>query len=987
MKTVFAKYNRNRRPQFQIATKIIKDNAGTLYAVKEPLCAEAKQHVLSLLGNYELLKTNLGVELVSPSRKDAAVWFEMAKGVSFESILVSALRSGDENTFLKNLSLFDEYVDSFVTKRNVCFTPSADFTRIFGEWNIDDNQDILSVANVDLIFSNIFVEGTHFNLIDYEWVFDFEIPKDYIIWRSLYNFRNSHEFSFQNLKTDYFRNHLHFLNMEANFSDYVHGDYVSSDRLLKKCYYVDYNKTLGQDVFFSSLYYESESGFSENHKVSSQLVFSDNKFNVTFNFGIIQKIEKIRFDPIEGKFVLLKIDKIEISDSIQTVLLRVSDIRQNVKANGSMKKDGSILYHTFDPQFIFQYHGFVKSVVFSGELEFLDVESIIQKQNKDLNEIRQSRFLRRVWKFTKIKGISFLLRYTFDVIDAFLCGCYKFFRRLIKKAIAPKRYQYVNRYTSKNILKSVEGEIRRFNKKPLISIVVPVYNVEPKWIKKAIESIEGQLYSNWELCIADDCSTKKETVDYLKSITNPKIKILFLNKNMHISGSSNKAASLAKGDYIALLDHDDELTMDALYEVVKVINCENPDIIYSDEDLISPDDKNLYHHFKPDYSPDMLLSENYMCHLTVFRRSLFDKVGGFRVGFEGAQDHDLFLRLVEVADKVVHVPKVLYHWRAIPGSTAASYNSKNYAWDNEVKAIRDTLGRRMISGDVIKGKTNGTCVVRRNLSAHPKVSVVMLITSENNSITIKCIQQLLGITTYGDYEIILATANSKREESIGAIAEDYSSEHDIKIVCLKNAGAAVVLNAAASESKGDYLFFTTDTILEFSENWIQHLLEQAQREEIGVVGGKVYNERDRITDAGLIVGMSGLVSSVHFNCKKSYQGYANRLNIINNVSAVSATCLMVGREKFMSVNGFNQTDYCNSLYDVDLCLRLRKKGLLNVYTPLCEMKISSVSRTVNRINRKKEIQIFKMTYREIFRMGDPYYNRNLTTKYNDFRVK
>lgn len=299
----------------------------------------------------------------------------------------------------------------------------------------------------------------------------------------------------------------------------------------------------------------------------------------------------------------------------------------------------------------------------------------------------------------------------------------------------------------------IKKEMNSFFYKPLISIIMPVYNVDPKWLDLAIKSIENQWYENWELCIVDDKSSNLETINYLKDINNSKIKIKFLETNLNISGASNEALSMATGEYVALMDNDDELTPDALYEVIKALNKTDADFIYSDEDKLEMDGGFTEPHFKPDFSPDMFLSQNYISHLSVIKKSLMVKVGGFTVGLEGAQDYDLYLKLFENTDKIHHIQKVLYHWRKIPGSTAAEFGEKSYAQNAGVQALQNAINRRNIDAKVENGKYPGAYRVKYSIKNNPLVSIIIPFKDKPELLTM-CIESILAKSTYSNFEVI-----------------------------------------------------------------------------------------------------------------------------------------------------------------------------------------------------------------------------------------
>ena len=553
-----------------------------------------------------------------------------------------------------------------------------------------------------------------------------------------------------------------------------------------------------------------------------------------------------------------------------------------------------------------------------------------------------------------------------------------------------------NTYIYNNIFNNelFAEEIKNFKKKPLISIIMPVYNVDPKWLDLAIKSIEKQFYTNWELCICDDKSTSIETLDYLKQITNEKIRIKYLDKNLNISGASNEALSLSRGEYIALMDNDDELTVDALFEVVKAINSEDAQFIYSDEDKLEMDNTHSEPHFKPDFAPDMLLSQNYICHFTVIEKKLIDKVQGFTLGLEGSQDHDLFLKVLEHTNKVYHIPKVLYHWRKIPGSTAAVYSDKSYAQEAGRKAIENTMKRRNINVLVENGKYPGTYKVNYNIIGKPLVSIIIPFKDKTELLKM-CIESILDKSTYQNFEIIGISNNSQEVETFDEMkriasfdSRVYFYEYNIPFNYSKINNYAVNTYA-----KGEHIILLNNDIEIITPNWIEELLMHSQRKEIGCVGAKLYYPNDTIQHAGIAIGVLTLAGHNFKNLPRSAVGYMGRESVIQNISAVTAACLMVKKDIFKEVNGLNEVDLKIAFNDVDFCLRVQEKKYLNIFTPYCEAyHYESISRgsedTPEKLYRfNSEVSYTQKRHQVILERGDPYYNTNLTLDREDFSIK
>jgi glycosyltransferase involved in cell wall biosynthesis/exonuclease VII small subunit len=542
--------------------------------------------------------------------------------------------------------------------------------------------------------------------------------------------------------------------------------------------------------------------------------------------------------------------------------------------------------------------------------------------------------------------------------------------------------------------KKILDEINAFKVRPLISVVMPVYNVDPKWLELAVVSLKKQWYTNWELCIADDKSTNDETIQYLKSLNDSKIKIIFLDQNVNISGASNAALSLAAGDYVALMDNDDELTSDALYEVVKTINEKGAEFIYSDEDKLEMDGSFSEPHFKPDFAPDMFLSQNYISHLGVIKKELITKVGGWELGLEGAQDYDLYLKVLELTDKIVHISKVLYHWRKIPGSTAAEFSEKSYAQDAGVRALENALKRRKISGSVENGKYPGTYRVQYDIKDEPLVSIIIPFKDKPELLDMS-INSVLDKSTYKNYEIIGVSNNSEEKETFEMMSLLEQKDSRVKFIEYNERFNYSAINnyAVNNFAKGEHIVLMNNDIEIITPEWIEELLQFSQRNDVGVVGAKLYYPDDTIQHAGVITGIGGIAGHSHKYFKKEAVGYFGRLHLIQNLSANTAALFMVKKFIFDELKGLNEEKLSIAFNDVDFCLRVQEKKYLNVFTPYCEAyHHESISRgaednpeKVKRFN--SEVEYMKERHEKILNEGDPFYNVNLTLDREDFSLR
>ncbi len=568
-------------------------------------------------------------------------------------------------------------------------------------------------------------------------------------------------------------------------------------------------------------------------------------------------------------------------------------------------------------------------------------------------------------------------------------------------------------------LKVMRTESQSWFYRHRISIVTPVYNPVKYDLDQCINSVLEQVYDNWELCLVDGGSDKsyvKKTLErYARK--DKRIKFISLSKNFGIGGNSNEALKLATGEYISLLDHDDTLAPFALYEVVKLLNKDaSIDFIYSDEDKIPADGENRYApFFKPDWSPDTLLSYNYLCHFSVIRKTIIEKAGGFREGYDGSQDYDLFLRVVQNTNKIRRIPKVLYHWRAASGSASAELMAKPYALDAAKRAIAGYIKGRGVDAEVSDGLFPTSYRVRYKIRPSQKVSIIIP-TKDKVQLLRQCVSSIIEKTDYKDYEIVVVDNQSKEKETVeylellgknppvspfhkGGINKVGRDEGGrIRVISYDKPFNFSAINnfAAQSSDAGILLFLNNDTEV-ISSEWLSSMLEFAQREDVGAVGAKLYYPNDTIQHAGVIVCLRGLAAHAHKDFPRTSSGYYGRLKVIQNVSAVTGACMMVRKKVFDEVGGFEER-LSHAFNDVDLCLKIREKGYLIVFTPYAELyhydsasgaskghEESPTPEGKERFAREKKFMLDK--WKDVLAAGDPYYNPNLTLDKLDFSIK
>jgi GT2 family glycosyltransferase/2-polyprenyl-3-methyl-5-hydroxy-6-metoxy-1,4-benzoquinol methylase len=555
----------------------------------------------------------------------------------------------------------------------------------------------------------------------------------------------------------------------------------------------------------------------------------------------------------------------------------------------------------------------------------------------------------------------------------------------VHKGNAKRHYILSKLYKKTNVkpqsADDIMAIINGFKQKPLISIVMPVYNVDPKWLKLAIDSVEGQWYKNWELCIADDCSTNQATVSFLKGLDHKKIKIKFLDKNLHISGASNEALKLVKGEYVCLMDHDDELNQDAFYEVVKAINETGAEFIYSDSDIIDSNQKTISIFQKPDYSFDMMNSQNYINHISVIKKSLIDKVGGWEIGLEGSQDHDLYLKVSNVANSIHHIRKVLYHWRAIPGSAASGDKSKNYAVEAGMKSVNSFLNKRGFDVKVTQGYSDGIYRVTYPLLEKPVIDIIIHFNRDLEILT-KCLKSILKRTTYENYKIhVIHQRDNFTKDNITLIC-DKGKEINAYTYQKSKSISSMFNHAVNHHCEGGYIVLLSDDTQINETSWLEQMLMFAQREDVGAVGGKILVMNNIVKYAGGIIDGENIAKSHYLGCNKNDPGKNGELHCVRNCTIVSSEMFMINKDKFIELKGFDEMNVPKTYFDVDLCLRLIGKGYKNVFTPYAEVSHRNIkSKKSIRIKAKviqREKRYMKKAYKNILNNADAYFNDSFT---------
>lgn len=534
-----------------------------------------------------------------------------------------------------------------------------------------------------------------------------------------------------------------------------------------------------------------------------------------------------------------------------------------------------------------------------------------------------------------------------------------------------------------------------FENGPCFSIAVPLYQTKEKYLREMIESVQAQTYTNWELCLADgsgrEHSLQPVVGEYIAK--DKRIKYCLLDSNEGIAGNTNEALKMADGDFVVLTDHDDLLSPEALYQCAKAVQKEpQTDVIYSDEDKVDMSGKKFFEpHFKSDYNIDLLCTMNYICHLFVVRKDVMERAGLFESCYDGAQDHDFILRCTEKAEHIVHIPKVLYHWRCHAQSTSENPESKLYAFENGCKAVKAHYDRIGIPAEVEQGPFYGMYRTHYLWKEQPLVSI--LIPNKDHVTDLKkCMDSIEEKSTYRNFEFIIVENNSTEEETF-AYYKEIEKRDNVRVLYYKeDFNYSRINNFGAKEANGEYVLLLNNDTEMIEPDSIKEMLDVCMRPDVGIVGAKLIFEDNTIQHAGVIIGFGGVAGHAFIGQDRDDNGYFSRIISVQDLSAVTAACLMVRRSVFDEVEGLNE-EFKVAFNDIDFCLKVRKAGYLVVYNPYAqfyhyESKSRGQEDSADKVARfQQEIGLFGERWGELLENGDPYYNPNLTLDKADFSLK
>lgn len=1090
---VFSKFSNERNKELSIRTDILQDELGNRVVRKMPLNCEGIDHVKqSLIWERELQKKYDGtcIRLNHGIQEGNSVRFEYIKGKTLECILDELYQ--DEN-YEELLSLLKKYIEIIQNANgNKLFKITDKFKNVFGDVYFKKELIASEINNLDMVVSNVIIDKDIWNIIDYEWTFDFPIPTNFIIYRII------HYYAYETQKRKALQKiglyelfgiteseQKIYAEMEVNFQRYViHGMTPIShlyNRISKGGTFLEElaeDNKQRMEIKKVKVYFDYGNGFSEE---TAQWFYSEERSGYQrITVGIKPETKALRFDPAEHA-CLIHIDKIVgRADCVYEIEFQTKGIL--IGRNGYLFDDSDpwislqeLREGTYEVCFDFRKElidaNFAEELRLGFDGKKLETESVVDENQKLFEKLEKSEkqlaamqqgveeeIERRAVVAEQLANIEkqhadeqqrraneleiinadlnhrlYMAESSFHEIQGSFCwkvtkpirivgmGIRAFFRkhyfvkgflRNIKRfcvmgpkemkrfnaeeRIAKRSYHIYDEISVTCDMDELEAERKKtFFQSYKFSVVVPLYNTPELYLRKMIESVLYQTYDNLELCMADGSDKAHR---YVKDICkeyryyDKRIKYKKLKKNMGIADNTNECLKMATGDYIVLFDHDDFLHPSALYENMKAITEKNADFIYTDENTFHETINDAFNpHYKPDFSPDYLRSINYICHLTTFSYDLYKNVGGFRSEFDGSQDYDMILRLTEQAKHIIHIPKILYYWRAHANSVAMDIHAKDYCITSAKKALAEHLKRVGLKGTIEDGAFLSSYRIRYELKDKPLVSI--LIPNKDHGDELKrCIDSIITSSTYDNYEIIIIENNSVEESTFKYYKEIENNEKIRVVKWEREFNYSAINNFGATFAQGEYLLLLNNDVEVISHDWLEEMLMFVQRDDVGAVGAKLYYPNDTIQHAGVIIGIGGVGGHSHKYFPKNDYGYFARLVTVQDLSAVTAACLMVKKSVFDRLNGLDE-GFQVAFNDVDFCMRIRKAGYLIVYTPYAELyHYESISRgaedTPEKVERfNGEIRRFQKRWGEELKKGDPYYNPNLSLEFEDFRQR
>lgn len=843
--------------------------------------------------------------------------------------------------------------------------------------------------------------------------------------------------------------------MEAHFQDYILGNmtplWKMHEDMVRPAYNMDMflaSKSQGSSRFFGEVFYDFGEGILPESRYTLEKALDGNGF-VTLKVEAPKGVKCIRIDPGDHPCILVLKDARGIMEGIGQKRKKTYPLKYHT--NGDINGNGAFLFAGLDPQIYFdeirEGTAFIEATLSVLEdtrgtllktfnekalgsyhaernydelehhyLTAMDLKADLEMQVEELNR----RAAEAEWKLHCIyksipyklskpyrmcrSGLKRLLAGTpkkqlcFDTMKLYLKGKGSMAREFYERELIARRTLHIqdkiNKLSSPEVLKAQAEETE--GAKLSFSILVPVYNTPEKYLMEMIESVLAQSYPAYQLCIADGSDKDHKYVKRIcKGYADFDSRICYkqLKSNEGIASNTNEALAMAKGDYIVLFDHDDLLHPEALYHVAKAVEETGAEYVYTDEAVFYNESMSrIIYHMKPDFSPDFLRGVNYICHLSAFSKKLVDQVGNFRPECDGSQDFDMTLRLTEKADRVYHLPKVLYFWRSHPGSVASGIEAKTYCLGSAKKALTDHLHRIGLKGSVEDSSFASAYHIKYEITGNPMISI--LIPNKDHIGELEtCLSSVFDKTTYENFEIVIIENGSEEEETF-AYYKQLEKEYGEKVRVVTwsyGFNYAAINNFGAEAARGDYLLLLNNDTEVITPDWLQEMLMFAQREDVGVTGAMMYFGDDTIQHAGIIMGVGGTAGHSHKGLKRGSAGYLCKLAIAQDVSGVTGACMMIAKDKYKKMGGLDEK-FAVAFNDVDFCCRLLDAGYKNVFTPFAELyhyesKSRGYEDTPEKLARfEKEKELLLRRHKERIKKGDPYYNPSLNLSREDYSL-
>lgn len=1013
MEIVYTKFSNDRGDKYAIVTKILKDEDGSLYIEKQEAKAAGKKHISNLSVWEKELKNKYAGTCLTPNRMvevEGKSCFEYVKGTALDTILDDLLKKNQTDDLLQVLR---EYLHIITDANNAeVFRMTDRFKEVFGDCELSEDLKCGKITNIDMVTENIIVnhgdEGIGnisdiFNfpwqIIDYEWTFDFPIPVHFVIFRILHYFletksdrailRNRDLYEEFGLSA---KEIAVFYEMENHFQKYILGDkkplWMMHTNLIKPEVNME---TWAENRIRLQVLYDYGEGIDPKSCTEYHGIVNDEGF-ITIRVPV-QGAKTVRLDPGDNPCIT-------IMREAKGILETRGSYPLNCHTNAYMAHGGTFIFEERDPQIYFEVirektkeievtlsiiaedsigqikkmaadFGFSKDRSYD-ELEYHYLTAMALKAEKEQQLLEmQKRAEAAEWKLHCIyKSIPYKLtkpfRMLYDELKFLLIGTPKrrvrfdTFKQILNGKGSEAGVYYKEQLTLRRMF-HLQDIIKRLvmdeklhaeavetqRGKIKFSILVPVYNTPELYLMQMIESVLAQSYPNYQLCIADGSDKAHRYVGRIcRGYADFDSRVCYkrLKNNRGIAENTNAAWDMADGNYIIPFDHDDILHPEALYEIYKTAKKTGSEYIYTDEMVFRNEYLTKYtYHLKPDFSPDYLRGLNYICHLSAFSAELAKKVGRFRPECEGSQDYDMALRLTEQANCVVHIPKVLYFWRSHSGSVASGIEAKAYCLNSAKKALQDHLDRMHMPGIVEDAEFASAYRIRYEIRNHPMISVLIPNKDHIDELSV-CLDSIFGKSTYTNFEIVIIENGSVEAETF-AYYEELRAKYgqQVRIATWTNGfNYAAINNFGAKQAKGEYLLLLNNDTEVITPDWLQEMLMFAQREDVGAVGPLMYYGDNTIQHAGVIIGIGGTAGHSHKGLSAVTKdgninaGYLCKLVVAQNVYGVTGACMMIAKDKYEKLGGLDEA-FVVAFNDVDFCCRLIKAGYRNIFTPFAKL--------------------------------------------------